>query len=158
MRKYFLLLFVLAVSSNSPRESIGSRPLHKKEYSIVMRDGVNFSLPLFAADSSKEYPILMVRTPYTVSPYGADKYPPQLDPARSLPRRDSFLSFRMYGENLWVKASTTICGLYPVKKNKETDESTDLTTQSIGLLRTEHNNGNVGIWGFPTRDFTRQCR
>ena len=43
----------------------------KKEVDIVMRDGVKLHTTIYAPkDTSKEYPILMQRTPYSPRPYG----------------------------------------------------------------------------------------
>src|SRR5215216_4974738 len=46
----------------------------KREVYITMRDGVKlFTSIYYPEDKSKKYPILLNRTPYTVSPYGKDK-------------------------------------------------------------------------------------
>ena len=40
-----------------------------------MRDGVKlFTAVYVPKDASQKYPILLNRTPYTVSPYGSDNY------------------------------------------------------------------------------------
>ena len=42
---------------------------------IEMRDGVKLFTAVYSPkDKSKEYPILMVRTPYSSAPYGEDKF------------------------------------------------------------------------------------
>jgi hypothetical protein len=47
----------------------------KYEYMIPMRDGVRLFTSIYAPkDTSQKYPILLMRTPYTVSPYGEDNY------------------------------------------------------------------------------------
>ena len=47
----------------------------KKEVYITMRDGVKLFTSIYLPkDQSKKYPFLITRTPYTVSPYGEDKY------------------------------------------------------------------------------------
>jgi predicted acyl esterase len=50
----------------------------KYEYRIPMRDGVKLFTSVYVpndARADKRYPLLMVRTPYTVAPYGVDRYP-----------------------------------------------------------------------------------
>ena len=47
----------------------------KYEYLIPMRDGVRLFTSVYAPkDTSQKYPVLLMRTPYTVSPYGDDNY------------------------------------------------------------------------------------
>src|SRR6266566_91083 len=53
----------------------------KYEYQIPMRDGVKlFTAVYVLKDDSQKYPIMLIRTPYSVAPYGADKYPDTLRP------------------------------------------------------------------------------
>ena len=54
----------------------------KYEYTVPMRDGVRlFTAVYVPKDASQAYPILMTRTPYSVSPYGVDQYPATLGPS-----------------------------------------------------------------------------
>src|SRR5881394_3365369 len=47
----------------------------KQEVMIEMRVGVKLFTSIYSPkDTSQKYPILLDRTPYTVAPYGADKY------------------------------------------------------------------------------------
>ena len=53
----------------------------KYEYKIAMRDGVKLFTAVYIpkdAMEGKKYPILMVRTPYNVAPYGEDQFPASL--------------------------------------------------------------------------------
>lgn len=46
------------------------------EHRIPMRDGVKlFTVVYLPKDPSRTYPMLMIRTPYGVQPYGVDQYP-----------------------------------------------------------------------------------
>src|SRR5438067_1700955 len=48
----------------------------KYEYNIPMRDGVKLLTAVYAPkDGSRRHPILLTRTPYSVGPYGVDRYP-----------------------------------------------------------------------------------
>ncbi|HEY7679741.1 MAG TPA: X-Pro dipeptidyl-peptidase, partial [Terriglobia bacterium] len=47
----------------------------KYEYRIPMRDGVKLFTAVYVPKSSSEaYPILLNRTPYSLRPYGPDRY------------------------------------------------------------------------------------
>src|ERR1700722_7595499 len=48
----------------------------KPEYRIPMRDGTKlFPAVYIPKDTSQSYPLLIDRTPYSVSPYGVDHHP-----------------------------------------------------------------------------------
>ncbi len=54
----------------------------KYEYQIPMRDGKRlFTSAYLPKDQSVKYPILLSRTPYSVAPYGEDKYKTDLGPS-----------------------------------------------------------------------------
>ena len=53
----------------------------KKEVDIAMRDGIKLHTTIYSPkDSSKEYPIIMQRTPYSSQPYGAGKFKEKIAP------------------------------------------------------------------------------
>ena len=80
MKKYIILLFTFYIITNctkTPKEKIIEKDSYvtenysKKEVEIVMRDGVKLHTTIYSPkDTSKEYPILMQRTPYSSRPYG----------------------------------------------------------------------------------------
>src|SRR5512144_2705832 len=48
----------------------------KQEVMIPMRDGVRLFTAVYAPrDTAARHPVLMVRTPYSSGPYGADRFP-----------------------------------------------------------------------------------
>src|SRR4051794_31660166 len=54
----------------------------KQEQMIPMRDGVKLFTAIYTPrDTTAKYPLLMKRTPYSVAPYGVDKYPASLGPS-----------------------------------------------------------------------------
>ncbi len=60
----------------------------KYEYRIPMRDGVKlFTAVYVPKDDAQTYPMLLIRTPYSVAPYGADKYPDNLRPVALFAKR-----------------------------------------------------------------------
>ena len=50
----------------------------KKEVMIPMRDGVKLFTAIYTPKTAGKYPILMVRTPYSVAPYGENKFSSRL--------------------------------------------------------------------------------
>ncbi|MDG1437645.1 MAG: CocE/NonD family hydrolase [Emcibacteraceae bacterium] len=54
----------------------------KHEYAIPMRDGTKvFTAVYTPKDKSRVYPMLMVKTPYSIRPYGSDNLPTNLGPS-----------------------------------------------------------------------------
>jgi uncharacterized protein len=59
----------------------------KSEYLVPMRDGVRLFVSVYAPkDASRRYPIWMMRTPYTVAPYGDGNYRHSLGPSEFFAR------------------------------------------------------------------------
>src|ERR1700688_781923 len=59
----------------------------KQEYHVSMRDGVKLFTQVYAPrENHGPYPILLLRTPYSVAPYGATNYRTTLGPSDSLAR------------------------------------------------------------------------
>ncbi len=122
----------------------------KHEFEIPMRDGVRLFTAVYAPkDSTKTYPILLRRTPYSVSPYGVDKVPASLGPSEVLAKDGFIFAFQdvrgRYGSGgTFVHARPH----RPQKKAGEIDESSDTHDTIEWLL---HNvpghNGRVGMWG-----------
>src|SRR5881394_233021 len=55
----------------------------KYEHRIPMRDGVRlFTAVYVPKDKAQTYPIVMNRTPYSVAPYGIDRYRENLGPSQ----------------------------------------------------------------------------
>jgi putative CocE/NonD family hydrolase len=123
----------------------------KKEYRITMRDGIKLFTSVYSPkDTSKEYPILMVRTPYTVAPYGEDNYLNHLGPNEEFTKQGFIFVFQdVRGKFMSEGEYVNMRPYIPDKKsNKDVDESSD-TYDSIDWLvkNIKHNNGKVGIWG-----------
>ena len=57
----------------------------KYEYRIAMRDGMHLFTSVYVPkDSVQKYPFLIERTPYSVGPYGVDRYRKRLGPSPDL--------------------------------------------------------------------------
>jgi putative CocE/NonD family hydrolase len=123
----------------------------KKEVDIVMRDGIKLHTTIYSPkDTSKEYPIIMQRTPYSSQPYGAGKYKEKIAPNIHM-MQDGYIVVYQDVRGRWLSEGhyENMRAYNPNKKtNQEIDESSD-TYDTIDWLVTnvDNNNGNVGIWG-----------
>ena len=123
----------------------------KYEYRIAMRDGVRlFTAVYVPRDSSRSYPFLIDRTPYSVAPYGVDQYRTQLGPSREFDKSGYIFVFqdvrgRFMSEGVFTEMSPHIDN----KKSKtDVDDSSDLYDTIEWLLKNiPNNNGKAGIWG-----------
>ena len=122
----------------------------KREVSIPMRDGVKLFTAIYEPKARTEkYPILLNRTPYSISPYGADKFKTSLGPSDLYAREGYIFVYqdvrgRMMSEGEFVDVRPHINN----KKGKEIDESTDAYDTIEWLVKSvENNNGRVGTYG-----------
>jgi predicted acyl esterase len=59
----------------------------RQEHMVPMRDGVKLFTSIYLPrDTTRKYPLLMKRTPYSVAPYGVDNYPKALGPSEHFPK------------------------------------------------------------------------
>jgi len=123
----------------------------KAEYLVPMRDGIKlFTIVYAPKDTSQKYPILLYRTPYSIRPYGKDRYRTRLGPSLEFDQ-DGYIfvfqdvrgKFKSEGEFQVIKP------LIPEKKSpKDVDENTDTDDTIEWLLKNIPNhNGRVGQWG-----------
>jgi len=74
MKRNILTLIILLISFltlEGQEEHFVEENYDKSEYRIEMRDGVKLCTIVYTSkDQSEEYPILIQRTPYSISPYG----------------------------------------------------------------------------------------
>ncbi|MGS2725973.1 CocE/NonD family hydrolase [Psychroserpens sp. BH13MA-6] len=123
---------------------------NKKEVMIEMRDGIKLHTTIYTPkDTSKTYPILMMRTPYSCRPYGANEYKTKISPNKYLMEEGNIVVYqdvrgRWNSEGVYDNMRAYI----PNKTGNQTDEASD-TYDTIEWLinNVENNNGNVGTWG-----------
>src|SRR6202165_5293916 len=118
----------------------------KYDYRIPMRDGAKlFTTVYVPKDSSISYPLMMVRTPYSIGPYGIDNYKAVLGPS-DLFTKEGFIFVYQDVRGRYLSEGKFID--VPVHKKDAVDESTD-TYDSIDWLikNIPNNNGKVGISG-----------
>ncbi|HTW58816.1 MAG TPA: CocE/NonD family hydrolase [Terriglobales bacterium] len=123
----------------------------KYEYRIPMRDGVHLFTSVYVPkDSSRSYPFLIDRTPYSVAPYGVDQYRTRLGPSPEFDSAGYIFVFqdvrgRYMSEGTFVEMRPHIDNK---KSNKDVDDASDLYDTIDWLLKNvPNNNGNAGIWG-----------
>ncbi len=122
----------------------------KYEHRIPMRDGVRLLTRVYLPkDDSQPWPILLMRTPYALKPYGADNY------------SDFSGSFATLAKDTFILVAQDVRGRYgsegdyvhvrPFRTDKgpaDADESTDAWDTIDWLVkRVPGNNGNVGLFG-----------
>lgn len=123
----------------------------KRDYDIPMRDGVRLFTSVYSPrDTNRQYAIMMVRTPYSVRPYGETNYPGSLGPSEAFARHGFIFVYQdVRGRN---HSEGEYIDMPPHKLHfssaTDTDETTD-AADSINWL-VQHipdNNGRVGLWG-----------
>jgi len=127
----------------------------KYEYDIRMRDGVHLHTDAYVPrDRSRTYPVMMLRTPYGISPYGVDNYPDPKDergmtrfaPSAAMVREGYVFVHqdvrgRMMSEGSFVDVR-------PAATKGGIDEATDAwDTIDFLVKNVPANNGKVGVWG-----------
>jgi uncharacterized protein len=123
----------------------------KYDYRIPMRDGVKlFTTAYVPKDASRTFPILMQRTPYSISPYGIDNYRTVLGPSEGF-EKEGFIFVYQDVRGRYLSEGEFIDMPYhktPLAGPLDVDESTD-TYDTIDWLvkHIPNNNGRVGISG-----------
>ncbi|HEY3028269.1 MAG TPA: CocE/NonD family hydrolase [Pyrinomonadaceae bacterium] len=122
----------------------------KREVMIPMRDGVKLFTSIYEPkDHDQKYPIMFDRTPYTVSPYGADKFKTSLGPDDLFPR-EGYIFVYQDVRGRWMSEGEyeDVRPYIPNKTGKQIDETSD-TYDSVDWLikNVPNNNGRVGVYG-----------
>jgi hypothetical protein len=159
MRKLVLLaiccqlfaVFKLFSQPNNNDAAYTTANYTKYEYQVPMRDGKKLFTSVYVPkDQSKQYPIMMDRTPYSVAPYGKDRYKSSLGPS-SLFLHDGYIFVYQDVRGRWMSEGI-FEEMTPEKEehktNNDVDEGTDTYDTIDWLLKNiPNNNGKVGVWG-----------
>ncbi len=123
----------------------------KYEFRIPMRDGVRlFTAVYVPKNRSQTYPILLLRTPYGVQPYGVDAYRADIGPSPLFGNEGYIVAYQDV-RGRWMSEGEFV-NMRPHKDAKsgptDIDESTD-TYDTIDWLNKNvpSHNGKVGMWG-----------
>ena len=123
----------------------------KHEFRIRMRDGAALFTAVFTPkDTSRSYPIMMERTPYSVAPYGIDNYPRSLGPSPAFLQEGFIFVYQdVRGRYLSEGTFLEVTPHQAAKKTpKDVDEASDTYDTVEWLLKNVKGNaGKVGIWG-----------
>jgi putative CocE/NonD family hydrolase len=146
-----LFLFILFNISCTQKELKPGDFYEKHEYYITMRDGNKLFTAVYSPkDKSEKYPILILRTPYGISPYGEKEYPNSLGPSVLLAEEKYIFVYqdvrgRFMSEGEYVNVRPFI----PNKKSsQDVDESSDTYDTIDWLIKNiDNNNGRAGLWG-----------
>ncbi len=148
------LLFVVPAWANEKSDKAEKRADYirshysKFEYRIPMRDGTRLFTSVYLpndASKNKTYPLLMQRTPYTVAPYGADRYRQTLATTEEFEKEGFIFVFQdVRGQHMsegeYINMRPQGIGAF--------DESTDTYDTIDWLVKNiPHNNGKVGQYG-----------
>ncbi len=123
----------------------------KQELNISMRDGVKLFTAVYSPrDKSRRYPFLMIRTPYSVGPYGASAYRDSLGPNPAYEQEGFIFVYQDVRGRYMSEGefSNMRPQLARYAGPKDIDESTD-TYDTIDWLvkNVPNNNGRAGVWG-----------
>jgi putative CocE/NonD family hydrolase len=122
----------------------------KREVLIPMRDGIKLFTAIYEPkDASQKYPILLNRTPYSVAPYGPDKFKNSLGPDELFAREGYIVVYQDVRGRLMSEGEFEDVRPYLQNKQpKQIDETTDTYDTVDWLVKNVQNNsGRVGVWG-----------
>ncbi len=147
-----MLMFALTSQAQEPQGETAVRATYTKyELEIPMRDGVKlFTAVYVPKDTAQTYPIMFMRTPYSVSPYGVDHFRSRLGPSELFQESGYILLTRTFAGVTCLRATWEEMRPHqPVKTGpNDTDESTDTWDTIDWLVKNiPGNNGKVGMWG-----------
>jgi hypothetical protein len=121
----------------------------KREALIPMRDGVKLFTAIYTPkDAHRAYPILLQRTPYSVSPYGAAAFPEHLGPSARFQQEGFIFVYQDVRGRMMSEGDFVNMRPQRAVSGAAVDESTDTYDTIDWLLQhAEGHNGRVGMWG-----------
>ncbi len=122
----------------------------KQEIDIVMRDGIKLHTTIYTPkDTSKKYPMLLKRTPYSCRPYGDDQFMSKIGPNEFLMKEGNIMVYQdVRGRWMSEGVYDNMRAYIPNKKGKQFDEASDTYDTIDWLVKNVTNtNGKVGVWG-----------
>lgn len=151
VRVFFFLLLPCSFTTLAQQDFSVRDNYKKMEVTISMRDGTKLFTSIYLPkDDSQKYPILLNRTPYSVSPYGAEAYRESLGPSSYFPPEKYIFVYQDVRGRLMSEGDFKMMTPFKTEKksSSDVDESTDTYDTIEWLLKNiPNNNGKVGIWG-----------
>lgn len=151
--RLLLFVFCLTVASAHAQnaDSIYLREhYYKREMMIPMRDGVRlFTSVYLPKDQTRQYPIVLRRTPYSCAPYGAGAFTDRMQNMAMVRAGYIFVIQDVRGRYMSEGEFMDIRPFNPDKKTtRDTDEASDTYDTVDWLVKNlPNNNGRVGVWG-----------
>lgn len=145
-----LIAFSVSIRAQETDSAYVRNNYTKIERQIAMRDGIKLFTSIYIPkDQSKKYPFLINRTPYTVAPYGEDKFKLSLGNFPAL-MREGFIFVYQDVRGRWmsegtfddVRPQTTAKGKNAIDESTDTYDTIDWLVKNIA-----NNNGKAGISG-----------
>jgi putative CocE/NonD family hydrolase len=134
---------------SSDLESVDhSGSYEKREYRIEVRDGVELYTAVYLPrDTTRDYPILLRRTPYSCGPYGPDGFPRRLGPSSVMEEEGYIFACqdvrgRYMSEGQYDNMRPHVAGDSTIDESSDTYDTVDWM-----LANVPGNNGKVGMWG-----------
>ena len=152
---FALGLFVL-VSPTVAQEPVDRAKYIRENYTrqdqrIRMRDGIRLYTVVYSPkDASRQYPILLFRTPYGVGPYEKDKFASALGPNPHFMKEGYIFAYQDVRGRFMSEGEFEDVRPHREKRTSpmDIDESTDTYDTIDWLVRNvPGNNGKVGQWG-----------
>lgn len=152
LRALFGLIIALMISGNlfaqqDSRRNFIVANYNKTEVKIPMRDGTELHTVVFSPkDQSRQYPIMMSRSPYSCQPYGA-QIPGRVGPSETM-EREGYIFVKQDVRGRWNSEGDYdnmrphVPGDGAIDESSDTYDTIDWLTKNIG-----NNNGKVGMWG-----------
>ncbi|MFT6245674.1 MAG: putative CocE/NonD family hydrolase [Salibacteraceae bacterium] len=157
MKIQLTLLLVLGLNVSLFGQELTTDDYQKEEVYIEMRDGVKLFTSIYSPKEPKEdYPVLMIRTCYSVAPYGEDTMPDKIMHNPDLVASGYIfvkqdVRGRWKSEGLFENTKPP----YSWSDKKQTDEVTDSYDTYTWLAKNLKNfNGNIGQYGNSYLGFT----
>jgi putative CocE/NonD family hydrolase len=140
-------------SSNEQRDELAAfirSSYTKHEHAIRMRDGKRLHTAVYVPkDRSRSYGILLQRTPYSVAPYGVDRYREKLGPSEKFAREGFIFAYQdvrgrflSEGEFIDMTPHRTQRGPQDVDESTDAWDTIEWLTENV-----PGHNGRVGMWG-----------
>ena len=159
MRFRVLVLGALAfgpIANGQGVEQI-QKSYRKREVYIDMRDGTRLFTSIYEPrDTTRSYPILMSRTPYSIGPYGDSTFRASLGPSPAFATDGYIFVYQDVRGRYMSEGVYQYMTPHLEKKTgpKDVDESTDTYDTIEWLLKNvAHNNGRVGTYGISAPGF-----
>jgi putative CocE/NonD family hydrolase len=141
-----LVLWVQTASAQNVKETYD-----RHDFQIPMRDGVRlYTIVYTPKDQTQQYPMLMMRTPYSIAPYDKNSYAGRLGPNKHF-AAEGYIFVNQDVRGCYMSEGTFVNMRPHVAKPKnknDIDESTDTYDTIDWLIKNVKNhNGKVGLHG-----------